>query len=169
MKTINQPPATSNLRLFLVLPLFILALATLSINASGQESSTAKKEVAPPSPPPPPPPPPPQADLKAEIYDEVDVAPSFPGGNPALIKYIVDNIRYPDVAKEKGISGKVIVRFCVTEKGGVNRISVLRGVAPLLDAEAIRMVGTLPAFKPGIKDGKNVPVWHILPVEFKLE
>ncbi|MGD0755621.1 MAG: energy transducer TonB, partial [Bacteroidales bacterium] len=71
--------------------------------------------------------------------------------------------------KENNIQGKVIVRFCVTAKGGVNQVSVLKGVDPELDKEAMRVVTTLPPFKPGKQGGKPVPVWYMVPIAFTLK
>ena len=71
--------------------------------------------------------------------------------------------------KENKIEGRVIIRFCVTEKGSVNKISILKGVDPELDAEAIRVVGTLPLFNPGRQNGKAVPVWYMVPITFTLK
>ena len=102
-------------------------------------------------------------------YVVVEEMPMFPGGDAALLKYIAENTHYPEVAKENNIQGRVIIRFCVTAKGGVSQISVLKGVAPELDAEAIRVVKTLPAFKPGRQGGKAVPVWYMVPITFTLK
>lgn len=98
----------------------------------------------------------------------VEEMPVFPGGDEALLKYIAVNTKYPENAKKNKIQGKVILRFCVTEKGGVNKISVLQGVDPELDAEAIRVAGTLPAFTPGKQGGRDVPVWYMIPITFAL-
>jgi protein TonB len=95
--------------------------------------------------------------------------PVFTGGDAALLKYIADNTKYPELAKTNGITGKVIVRFAVNPDGSVNRVSVLKGVDPELDKEALRVVSLLPAFeKPGIKDGKKVSVWYMIPINFTL-
>ena len=75
--------------------------------------------------------------------------PEFPGGDAALLKYLAENTTYPENAKENKIEGRVIIRFCITETGSINKISILKGVDPELDAEAIRVVGTLPLFNPG--------------------
>jgi TonB family protein len=126
---------------------------------------------------PPPPPPPPPADNQAMVQEEVDnevpfvvveEMPMFPGGDKELLKYIQETTNYPEVAKEKNIQGRVIVRFCVTAKGGVSQISVLKGVSPELDSEAMRVVETLPAFRPGSQGGKPVPVWYMVPITFAL-
>jgi periplasmic protein TonB len=105
----------------------------------------------------------------AEPFVVVEEMPMFPGGETALLAYIAEHTQYPEVAKENNIQGKVIVRFCVTSKGGVDKVSILKGVDPELDAEAIRVVGTLPAFKPGKQGGKPVPVWYMVPINFTLK
>ena len=99
----------------------------------------------------------------------VEEMPMFPGGDNALLKYIGEHTTYPDIAKENNIQGRVIVRFCVTAKGGVSQVSILKGVDPELDAEAIRVVKTLPAFKPGKQGGRPVPVWYMVPITFTLK
>jgi periplasmic protein TonB len=99
----------------------------------------------------------------------VEEMPMFPGGDPELLKYIAEHTNYPEVAKENNIQGRVIVRFCVTAKGGVSQVSILKGVDAELDAEAIRVVNTLPAFKPGKQGGKPVPVWYMVPITFTLK
>jgi len=99
----------------------------------------------------------------------VEEMPMFPGGDAELLKYIGLNTVYPDIAKENNIQGRVIVRFCVTAKGGVSQVSILKGVDPELDKEAIRVVNTLPSFKPGKQGGKPVPVWYMVPITFTLK
>jgi len=119
-----------------------------------------------------------QEEVKEEIQEEepepepfvvVEEMPMFPGGNEALQQYIADNTQYPEVAKENNIQGRVIVRFCVTSTGSVNQISIFKGVDPELDEEAMRVVSTLPTFKPGRQGGKPVPVWFIVPINFQLK
>ena len=103
-----------------------------------------------------------------EPFVVVEDMPTFPGGDVALLKYIGMNTHYPESAKQHNIQGRVIIRFCVTEKGGVGKISVLKGVSPELDEEALRVVKTLPEFKPGKQGGKPVPVWYMVPITFTL-
>jgi protein TonB len=119
-----------------------------------------------------------QEQVKEEVQEEeaeqapfvvVEEMPMFPGGDVELLKYIGEHTQYPEIAKENNIQGKVIVRFCVTAKGGVNQVSVLKGVDPELDKEAIRVVNTLPPFKPGKQGGKPVPVWYMVPIAFTLK
>jgi protein TonB len=94
--------------------------------------------------------------------------PIFPGGPTALLKYIADNTKYPQEAIDINLQGKVIVKFAVMYDGSVSRIEVLRGVSPLLDNEAMRVVGTLPKWKPGKQNGNPVSVWFMVPVTFKI-
>ncbi len=106
---------------------------------------------------------------EAEPFYVVEEMPMFPGGDAAIQKYIGDNVIYPEVAKENNIQGRVIVKFCVTPAGGVDQVSVLKGVDPELDAEVVRVVKTLPKFKPGKQGGKPVPVWYTIPINFQLK
>ncbi|HPA87089.1 MAG TPA: energy transducer TonB [Bacteroidales bacterium] len=110
-----------------------------------------------------------EEEAEAEPFVVVEEMPMFPGGETELLTWIANNTQYPEVAKENNIQGKVIVRFCVTSKGTVDRVSILKGVDPELDKEAIRVVQTLPAFKPGKQGGKPVPVWYMVPINFTLK
>ncbi len=108
-------------------------------------------------------------DVVSEPFIIVEEMPEPAGGLAGLYKYIADNIHYPQVAQENNIQGKVIVKFCVTAKGGIDQVSVLRGIDPELDAEAVRVVKTLPRFKPGKQGGKAVPVWFAFPIAFLIK
>ena len=110
-----------------------------------------------------------EEEAEPEPFVVVEEMPMFPGGDVELLKYIFEHTNYPEVAKENNIQGKVIVRFCVTAKGTVSQISVLKGVDPELDKEATRVVSTLPLFKPGKQGGKPVPVWYMVPITFTLK
>jgi protein TonB len=110
-----------------------------------------------------------ESEAEPEPFVVVEEMPMFPGGEKALQQYIADHTEYPEIAKENNIQGKVIVRFCVTPKGGVSQVSILKGVDPELDKEAIRVVNTLPTFKPGKQGGKPVPVWYMVPINFTLK
>jgi periplasmic protein TonB len=109
-----------------------------------------------------------QEEAEPEPFVVVEEMPMYPGGDAELLKYINSHIVYPDVAKENNIQGRVIVRFCVTAKGTVNQVSILKGVDPELDKEAMRVVSELPPFKPGKQGGKPVPVWYQVPITYKL-
>jgi protein TonB len=104
-----------------------------------------------------------------KIFIVVEEEPEFPGGIPALYKIISENLKYPQEAQNNNIQGKVILKFVVMPDGSVDRIEILRSVDPELDGEAIRVVKTLPRFKPGRQAGIPVPVWFLLPVTFKIE
>ncbi|HUX96142.1 MAG TPA: energy transducer TonB [Bacteroidales bacterium] len=108
-------------------------------------------------------------DAEPEPFIVVEEMPVPPGGVTGLLKYIAENINYPEIARENNIQGKVIVRFCVTSKGGVDQVSIYKGVDQELDAEAIRVVKTLPPFKPGRQGGKPVPVWFSVPISFEIK
>jgi TonB family protein len=108
-------------------------------------------------------------EFKTVPFVVVEEMPSFPGGDLALLNYIAKNTSYPAKARLNNIQGRVIVRFCVNENGNADRISILKGVDPELDAEAVRVVSTLPAFNPGKQGGKAVPVWYMVPLTFTLK
>lgn len=110
-----------------------------------------------------------QEEAPREVFVVVEEMPSFPGGDIELLRFINDNINYPELAKENNIQGKVILRFCVTYKGTVDQVSIVRGVDPTLDQEAVRVVKMLPLWKPGKQGGKPVNVWYSLPVSFVLK
>ena len=103
-----------------------------------------------------------------EPFLSVEEMPVPQGGEAGLYKYIADNTIYPKIALDNNIQGKVYVRFCVTSKGTVDQVSILKGVDPELDAEAIRVVKSFPPFKPGKMSGKPVPVWYIVHIDFQL-
>jgi protein TonB len=109
-----------------------------------------------------------EKETEQEPFLMVQEMPEPQGGISLLYKYIADNTRYPVIAKENNIQGKVYVRFCVTAKGTVEQVSILRGVDSDLDAEAIRVVKTFPIFKPGKQEGKPVPVWFSVDINFQL-
>jgi protein TonB len=110
-----------------------------------------------------------EAEPEQQPFIVVEEMPEYPGGNVELQKWLMEHTQYPEIAKENNIQGKVIVRFCVTPKGGVSQVSVLKGVDPELDKEAMRVVTTLPPFKPGKQGGKPVPVWFMVPIAFTLK
>jgi protein TonB len=103
-----------------------------------------------------------------QIFVYVKNMPEFPGGQLALRRYIAENIVYPAVARENGIAGTVYLRFEVTRTGTIGKVQLQKGVDPLLDEEAIRVIKGLPKFKPGEQNGKKVNVWYSIPVTFKL-
>ena len=148
--------------------------------------------------PPPPPPPPPEiieiVEDEVEIENEVEIEetdtdedeiveieedeeeffmvvenmPEFPGGDLGLMKFIQKNVRYPAIAKEYNITGKVYVSFIVDRQGSVTNVKIVRGVDKNLDAEALRVVSLLPKYKPGKQRGKAVRVMFTIPINFTL-
>ena len=106
--------------------------------------------------------------VKEEPFVVVEEMPMYPGGESELLKFIAENTQYPEAAKAEKIQGKVIVRFIVNTDGDTEGISVIKGVHPLLDAEAVRIVSMLTGFKPGRQGGEAVPVWYMVPINFGL-
>ena len=149
-------------------------LTTSSEPAATKTVSVNLKSEAAPPPPPPPPPPEKKQEIITPTEEEVpfvvvEEMPMFPGGDAELLKYLGQNTQYPETAKANNIQGRVIIRFCVTSEGGVSQISVLKGISPELDTEAMRVVKTLPPFRPGRQGGKAVPVWYMVPITFTLK
>lgn len=104
-----------------------------------------------------------------EAFIVVEQMPEFPGGTDELQKYLSNNIRYPVVALENGVQGRVICEFVVNSDGKVTNVRIVRGVDPTLDAEALRVINAMPLWKPGKQRGKAVKVRYTLPVNFKLQ
>ena len=154
-----------------------------------------KQEVKPPPPPPPPPEVIEIVEDEVEIENEIEIEdtesdedeeieieeeddeeffmvvenmPEFPGGDLGLMKYIQKNVKYPAIAKEYNITGKVYVSFIVDKSGKVTNVKIVRGVDKNLDAEAVRVVKSLPKYKPGKQRGKAVRVMFTIPINFTL-
>jgi protein TonB len=108
-------------------------------------------------------------EVPTEVFVVVEEMPLYPGGDKAMMEFIYKNINYPEVAKENNIQGRVVLRFVVKYNGEVGNITVIKGVDPSLDDEAIRVIGSLPAWKPGRQGGKPVNVWYSVPVTFQLK
>ena len=108
------------------------------------------------------------AEEETKIFSVVEQMPEFPGGTAALLTYLSQNIKYPAAAADNGISGRVMLRFVINKAGEVSDITVLSGVDPLLDKEAIRVVKTMPKWIPGKQNGKAVNVYFTVPVVFRL-
>lgn len=105
----------------------------------------------------------------ADVYEVVENMPEFPdGGMPGLMKYLSDNIRYPEAAHKAGTQGRVTVQFVVGKDGSIGNVSILRGVNADLDAEAIRVISSMPKWKPGTQKGEPVKVKYTVPVMFRL-
>lgn len=104
------------------------------------------------------------------VYTIVEVMPVYPGGQDAMIKFIGKNTVYPKSAKDGGKTGTVYITFVVDTSGNISNATVLRGVAnaPELDAEALRVVNSMPAWTPGTQNGRKVRVQYNLPIKFSL-
>ena len=148
-------------------------------------------QVPPPPPPPPPgskqmavpppPPPPPAADkstgttkasapeTEGEKYVMVEEMPEFPGGEKEMMTWISSNVKYPPEAVKNKISGLVLVSFTVSGTGKVQNVKTVRGVTPALDEEAVRVIKSMPDWKPGRQQGKPIDVEYTVPVQFMLE
>ena len=107
--------------------------------------------------------------VEQEIFKIVEEMPSFPGGEQKLMEFVGKNIKYPQIARETGIQGRVFVNFVVEPDGSVSNVSVLRGIGGGCDEEAMRVVKSMPKWKPGKQRGKAVRVQYMLPVNFKLQ
>ena len=103
-----------------------------------------------------------------EFFMVVENMPEFPGGDRGLMKYIQNNVKYPPIAREYNITGKVYVSFIVDKSGSVTNVKIVRGVDENLDAEAMRVVKSLPKYKPGKQRGKSVRVMFTIPINFTL-
>jgi TonB family protein len=161
MMTKKRTAAIANAILRFVIP--VIGIVFLFISAFGKVNSTPALNPASEA-----------SALKTETGEEepfvqVEQMPMFPGGDAALLNYLAEHSVYPENAKKNGIQGKVVIRFCVTASGAVTRVGVLKGVDPELDAEAVRVAKTLPAFTPGKQDGRDVPVWFMVPITFALK
>ena len=117
----------------------------------------------------PPPPPAPKPEVSTKVFDVVEEMPSFPGGNGALMSYLNGNTKYPVVAQENGVQGKVIISFVVERDGSISDVKVARSVDPSLDREAQRVVKSMPKWTPGKQNGQTVRVKYTVPVVFRLQ
>ena len=104
---------------------------------------------------------------KQNVYDTVEQMPEFPGGMPAMIEFLQTNLKYPSDAKKQNVGGRVLVMFVVEADGTISNVRVAKKVFPSLDAEAVRVVKTMPKWNPGKEKGKPVRVNFSLPIVFK--
>jgi TonB family protein len=138
-----------------ILPIFFILIAANSSYAGEKDQSLQE-------------PPPVKKEVTEEIFVVVEEQPEYPGGQEAMMKFLSDSIVYPDEAKAKGIQGRVICNFVVMKDGSIDDVNVVRGVDPLLDAEAVRVLKSMPAWKPGKQRGQAVNVRYTLPVVFRI-
>lgn len=140
---------------------FIFMMSTLVVT-SGYSQQTAPQSVIPP--------PPVEEAPQEEIFVVVEQMPEFPGGQAALMQYLSTHIQYPEECRKMGVEGKVFVKFIVDQTGNIINAQILRGIedGKLLEKEAIRVIQSMPQWKPGKNNGKNVSVYFTLPISFKL-
>ena len=103
------------------------------------------------------------------VYTIVEEMTSYPGGNEAMTEFLTQNLQYPEKSKADGTEGKVFVTFVVDKNGNVTGTKILRGVSPEIDAEALRVVSSMPSWNPGRQSGEAVAVQYNLPLNFKLQ
>ena len=109
------------------------------------------------------------AEEETKVFDVVEQMPSFPGGDAALMQYLSSHIKYPVVAEENGIQGRVIATFVVERDGSITDVKVVKSVDPSLDKEAIRVLKSMPKWIPGKQNGAAVRVKYTVPVTFRLQ
>jgi protein TonB len=108
-------------------------------------------------------------DEGGEIFMIVEEMPEFPGGPEALQRYLSQSVRYPVIAQENGIQGRVYIQFVINQNGEVTNATILRGVDPSLDREALRVVEAMPKWKPGKQRNRPVRVSYTVPINFVLQ
>lgn len=111
----------------------------------------------------------PKPEVENKVFDVVEQMPSFPGGQSALMSYLANNIKYPVVAQENGVQGRVVVSFVVERDGSITDVQVVRSVDPSLDREAQRVVRSMPKWIPGKQNGQAVRAKYNVPVSFRLQ
>lgn len=104
----------------------------------------------------------------SDAFDVVEKMPEYPGGIEAFMKFLSENVRYPEAASKAGIQGRVLVNFIVEKDGSISNIHVIQNVNEYLDAEAVRVVGAMPKWTPGMHEGKAVRVKYTVPISFRL-
>ena len=155
MMTMNKSSRWNRLRALAAIPVIALALlafANPTTNSAVIESS-ASQDNAP----------------QSKVYDSVEQMPEFPGGMEALIDFLSSNVHYPENAVKNDVEGRVLVQFVIEKTGEIGDVKVVRSVDEELDAEAVRVVKSMPKFEPGRINGKAVAVWYTLPIMFKLK
>ena len=174
MMTMNKSSRWNRLRALAVVPVIALALlafantksvAAVVVNQQSKVTTTsrvvkanAEAQVTDES-----------APQSKKVYRSVDQMPQFPGGEAGLMRYLQSNINYPANAAMNNIGGRVILQFVVEKDGHIGEVKVVRSIDPEIDAEAVRVVKSLPDFIPGRLDGEPVAVWYTIPVSFKVQ
>ena len=104
-----------------------------------------------------------------KVLEKAEVMPEFPGGEQAMMKFVAENVQYPEEAKEKEISGRVLVSFIVEKNGSINEVKVMKGIGGGCNEEAVRVISAMPKWKPGKQEGKPVRVSYMMPITYKLQ
>ena len=104
-----------------------------------------------------------------KVLEKAEVMPEFPGGEQAMMKFVADNVQYPQEARDKEISGRVLVSFVIEKDGSIADVKVVKGIGGGCDEEAVRVVKAMPKWKPGKDKGKPVRVSYTMPFTFKLQ
>ena len=174
MMTMNKSSRWKTLRALAVVPVIALALlafantkSVAAVVVNQQSKVTPTSQVV-------------KANAEAQVTDEsapqskkvyrsVDQMPQFPGGEAGLMRYLQSNINYPANAAMNNIGGRVILQFVVEKDGHIGEVKVVRSIDPEIDAEAVRVVKSLPDFIPGRQDGEPVAVWYTIPVSFRVQ
>jgi TonB family protein len=168
MKTKKALFLFTHIKFLLVIPIILIVFAGLTSCGRKKNIDASLNKIALP-PEPPKPPKPPTMVGKDTIWQISDEIPLLPGGDKLLMKYIGKNIIYPEAAKIKGIQGQVVVKFFISSKGNVTGHEIFKSINPELDAEALRVLKTLTKFEPTWKNGKPVPAWYYVPINFVLK
>ena len=140
------------------------AIGAFDVKGNDEEGGTVLKaveEIATPEPP--------KHEEENKVFDVVEQMPSFPGGPSALMAYLSSHVKYPAVAEENGIQGRVTVQFVVEKDGSVTDVKTMKSVDPSLDREAERVVRSMPKWIPGKQNGSAVRVKYFVPVVFRLQ
>jgi len=156
MMTINKSSRWGQLRALAVVP--AIALALLAFANPTTETADELVVVAYNEP-----------EVPQDVYESVEQMPEFPGGQAEMMKFLAQNIQYPINAARNNVEGRVVLQFVVEKDGQIGDVKIARSVDPELDAEALRVVKSMPNFIPGRHGGKPVAVWYTIPISFKLQ
>lgn len=147
----TKTPAPQLVKYVLIVPVFFLFVMANSMYAAQNEPPPQKKGEA------------------EELFIVAENQPEYPGGSDAMMKYLVDNVRYPVIAQENGIQGRVVCDFTVMKDGRIGNVGIIQGVDPSLETEVKRIINSMPQWEPGKQRGEAVNVRVIFPVVFRLQ
>ena len=160
MITSNEKTRRLWWRLLVIMPV-LAALLVASPKVTAQEQTAAENDLKVSMSFP--------AEEKDSVYNQPEVMPEFPGGMEAMMKYLSENLKYPEQAKEKKTQGRVLVSFVVEKNGSISDVKVVKGIGNGCDEEAVRVIKAMPKWKPGMQNGKKVRVSFAIPISFKLQ